>query len=383
MRKFFVASLSLISFLLLIVQIAHPQEDDERFCRALDFGFNFEYDRAMSLLDQIQKENPDDLRPYFFKAVVYDQMIDNCNNDEENTRLFFENIEKAEEIAKKLKKQDKDRWYVNFFLGSIYGWKGKYSIKKNDKWQIFTNGRKAKGYFEKTIKLKPDCFDAYYGLGLYHYYAGTLPKLLRFFLPLFNFEGDVKKGIEELCLAKEKGKYSQSFAAYELVCIYSSPRKNNEDHEIALKLASELSEKYPQNFNFLFMSAVYYHYLKKDSLSLAVLRGIKSKLDQGYYENLNPDRIIDYYDCSGVVKLSINKYMEAQNDFERVLNLSTSDAKSRAYYYIGRCLNEQGKYEEAYQNYLKSLEHEDYFGSHKRARKEIKKLKNKELIADK
>jgi len=381
MRKFFVAFLLFILLQFLIIAVAYPQGDDERFCRALDLAFNFEFDQAISLLDQIQKENPDDLRPYFFKAVVYDQMIDNSNNEEENTKLFFENIEKAEEIAKKLKKQNKDRWYVNFFLGGIYGWKGKYSIKKNDKWQIFTNGRKAKGYFEKTIELKPDCFDAYYGLGLYHYYAGTLPRLLRFFLPLFNFEGDVKKGTEELYLVKEKGKYSQSFAAYELACIYS---RSKEDHEMALQLASELSEKYPQNFNFSYMRAVHYHNLKKDDLAMVVLSEMKSKLDQGYYENLSADKQSDYYHCSGVIKLSMSKYVEAQNDFESILSLSAPDGrKTEAYYFIGRSLNKQGKHEEAYQNYLKSLEHEDYFGSHKRAREEIKKLKRQKLVAEK
>ena len=130
MRKFFATSLSFILLLLFIVRIAHPQGDDERFCRALDFAFNFEYDRAISLLGQIQEENPDDLKPYFFKAVVYDRMIDNCNNKEENTRLFFENIEKAEEIAKRLERKNKKNWYVNFFLGSIYGWKGKYYLKE-------------------------------------------------------------------------------------------------------------------------------------------------------------------------------------------------------------------------------------------------------------
>jgi len=382
MRNFFAACLLSILLLSVIVEIAYSQGDDERLCRALDFAFNFEYGQAISLLDQLQEENPDDLRPYFFKAVVYDQMIDNCSNEQENTRLFFENIEKAEEIVKKLENQDKDSWYVNFFLGGIYGWKGKYYLKKNEKWKIFVNGRKAKRYFERTIKLKPDCFDAYYGLGMYHYYAGTLPKLLRFFLPLFNFEGDIKKGIKELYLAKEKGKYSQGFAAYELACIYS---KSKEDHEMALQLASELNKKYPQNFNFSYMRAVHYHNLKKDDLAMAVLSEMKSELAQGHCENLNPDKKSDYYLCSGVVNFSMNRYKEAQNDFESILSLSTSDdaIKSKVYYLIGRSLNEQGKYEEAYQSYLKSLEHEDCSGSHKRAQEEIEKLKNKKLIADK
>lgn len=125
-------------------------------------------------------------------------------------------------------KKDEDDWFANFFLGGVYGWMAKYYLDASAKWKTFINARKAKGYFEKTLKLDPDCFDAYYGLGEYHYYAGTLPKLLRFFLPILNFEGDTKRGMSELNLAKDKAIYSKDFAAYELVLIYLDKEEKRE-----------------------------------------------------------------------------------------------------------------------------------------------------------
>jgi tetratricopeptide (TPR) repeat protein len=364
-----------------IFHMAVSQETiDRKLCQAVDYALNFEYGKALTLLEGLQQENPEDVRPYLFKAVVYIQFIVNCKNVEKNKALFFENIDKAEEIVKKLAKKDKDDWYPNFFLGGVYGWKAKYYLDAGAKWKTFINARKAKGYFEKTVKLNPDYFDVYYGLGVYHYYAGTLPKLLRFLLPILNFEGDIKKGMRELNLAKDKGNYSSGFAAYELVLIYLDKEEKRED---GLRLALNLCEKYPQNFNFQLLCAQYYHYLAKDSLARSMIDQLECKIQDKFYNELSDDRRAECYLWSGIVNLSLNQSEKAQDDFGAALNICNSDAqKSQAHLLFGLSLNEQGRNQEAYEHYLKSLEHKDYFGSHDKAKEEIKKLKKEKLITE-
>jgi len=373
------APLFVFVLFLSIFQVAEPQETiDRKRCQAVDYALDFEYVNALTLLDSLMQENPEDLRPYLFKAVVYVQFIVNCKNTEKNKDFFFENIDKAEKIAKKLAKKDKEDWYANFFLGGVYGWMAKYYLDAGAKWKTFINARKAKGYFEKTLKLYPDCFDAYYGLGAYHYYAGTLPKLLRFFLPILNFEGDTKKGMSELNLAKDKGKYSKDFAAYELVLIYLDKEEKRED---GLRLTLKLCEKYPQNFNFQLLCAQYYHYLGKDSLARSTIDRLESKIQDKFYAELSDDKKAECQLWSGIVNLSLNQNEKAQRDFETALNICSSDAqKSQAHFLFGLSLNDQKRYEEAYEHYLKSLEHKDYFGSHHKAKEEISKLKKEKLI---
>lgn len=364
-----------------IFQVAKSQETIDRdLCQAVDYALNFEYENALTLLDTLRQEHSEDLKPYLFKAVVYIQLLVNCTNVEKNRVLFFQNISKAEKIAKQLAKKDEDDWYANFWLGGVYGWMAKYSLDAGDKWKTFINARKAKGYFEKALKLNPDYFDVYYGLGVYHYYAGTLPKLLRFFLPLLNFEGDIKRGIRELNLAKEKARYSRGFAAYELVLIYLDKEEKRED---GLQLVSKLCEKYPQNFNFQLLSAQYYHYLGEDSLARSTIDQLESKIQDKFYAELSDNKKAECHLWSGLVNLSLNQNEKAQNDFETALNNCNSDAlKSQAHYLFGLSLNEQERYQEAYQHYLKSLEYKDYFGSHHKAKEEIKKLKKEKLITE-
>jgi tetratricopeptide (TPR) repeat protein len=374
-----IASLFVLILSLSICQTVRSQENiDNSLCQAVDYALNFEYANALTLLDSLLQENPEDLRTYLFKAVVYIQFLVNCKNVEKNKVLFFKNIDKAEKIAKKLAETDNDDWYANFWLGGVYGWTAKYYLDAGDKWRTFINARKAKGYFEKAQKLNPDCFDVYYGLGAYHYYAGTLPKLLRFILPILSFEGDTKKGMAELNLAKDKGIYSSDFAAYELVLIYLDKKEKRED---GLGLVLKLCEKYPQNFNFQILSAQYYHYLGKDSLALSLIEELESKIQDKFYIELSDDKRAECQLWSGIVNLSLNQDEKAQRDFETALDICNSDAlKSQAHYLFGLSLNDQKRYEEAYQHYLKCLEHNDYFGSHHKAKEEIEKLKKEKLI---
>jgi tetratricopeptide (TPR) repeat protein len=351
---------------------------ERRLCQAVDYALNFEYVNALTLLDSLLKENPEDVRPCLFKAVVYIQLLVNCGNLEKNKALFFKTIDKAEGIAKKLASKDEEDWYANFWLGGVYGWKAKYYLDAGDKWETFINARKAKGYFEKTQKLNPNCFDVYYGLGVYHYYAGTLPRLLRFFLPLLNFEGDAKGGIRELNSAKEKARYSRDFAAYELVLICLDKEEKRED---GLQLVLKLCDKYPKNFNFQLLRAQYYHYLGEDSLARSTIDQLESRIHDEFYAELSDNKRAESHLWSGIVYLSLNQNEKAQNDLEFALSTCDSDAlKSQAYYLFGLSLNEQRRYEEAYQHYLKSLEHEDYFGSQHKAKEEIKKLRKEKLI---
>ena len=376
------APLFVLFLFLSIFQVAKPQETIEsKLCQAVDYALNFEYVNALTLLDSLLQENPEDLRPYLFKAVVYIQFIVNCKDVEKSEALFFENIDKAEKIAKKLAKENKEDWYANFFLGGVYGWMAKYYLDTGAKWKTFINARKAKGYFEKALKLNPDCFDAYYGLGAYHYYAGTLPKLLRFFLPILNFEGDTKRGMKELNLARDRGRYSKDFAAYELVLIYLDKEEKRED---GLRLALGLGEKYPRNFNFQLLCAEYYHYLGKDSLARSTIDQLESEIKDKFYTELSNNSKAECHLWSGIINLSFNQNEKAQDDFEAALKVYSSDAlKSQAHFLFGLSLNDQKRYQEAYEHYLKSLEYEDYFGSHHKAQEEIKKLKKEKLITEK
>ena len=95
------------------------------------------------------------------------------------------------------------------------------------------------------IELEPGLDDAYFGIGLYKYYADVAPaaaKVLRFLLLLPG--GDREEGLEQMLRARNGGRLLQGEADYQLHLIYlwyerQTPR--------ALELLRGLQEHYPGN----------------------------------------------------------------------------------------------------------------------------------------
>src|SRR5687768_13689804 len=91
--------------------------------------------------------------------------------------------------------------------------------------------------------------DAYFGIGLYHYYADVAPaaaRVLRWLLALPG--GDRKLGLEEMLRARNGGQLLRGEADYQLHVLYLWYEKQPER---AIELLQELHDRYPRNPHFL------------------------------------------------------------------------------------------------------------------------------------
>src|SRR5919107_1429123 len=83
------------------------------------------------------------------------------------------------------------------------------------------DGKRIKDALERALELDPDMHDAWFGIGLYHYYADVAPtdaKVLRWLL--FLPGGDRIKGMEEMRRARNHGVLLRSEADYQLHVLY-------------------------------------------------------------------------------------------------------------------------------------------------------------------
>ena len=61
---------------LVILQRAKSQDNtDNALCQSVDYALDCEYPKALVLLDSLRQEDPEDARPYLFKAVLYIQFL--------------------------------------------------------------------------------------------------------------------------------------------------------------------------------------------------------------------------------------------------------------------------------------------------------------------
>jgi len=132
-----------------------------------------------------------------------------------------------------------------FYLAGSYGPLVQWRVLRGEHLAAAREGQKIKNALERALELDPTLGDAYFGIGLYHYYADIAPaaaKILRwlFLLP----GGDRAIGLREMLRARETGELLKGEADYQLEVVYlwyeHKPMQ-------ALDLLAQLDARYPAN----------------------------------------------------------------------------------------------------------------------------------------
>lgn len=156
-----------------------------------------------------------------------------------------------------------------FYLAGSYAPLVQWRILRGERVAAARDGSRIKSALERALRLDPALSDAYFGIGLYHYYADVAPayaKLLRWLLLLPG--GNRQQGLREMSEARERGELLTGEADFQLSQIYLWYEHRTED---ALALLESLDRRYP--FNPLFVQRiaeaqdVYQHDLRASAAS--------------------------------------------------------------------------------------------------------------------
>lgn len=132
-----------------------------------------------------------------------------------------------------------------FYLGGAYAARVQWRVLRDDKLAAARDGKRIRQALEQALELDPALDDAYFGLGMYKYYADVAPaaaKILRFLLLLPG--GDKEQGLAEMQRARSRGRLLQGEADYQLHIVYLWYERKT-DH--ALQLLRSLQDAYPGN----------------------------------------------------------------------------------------------------------------------------------------
>jgi tetratricopeptide (TPR) repeat protein len=162
---------------------------------------------------------------------------------------FEKFIDLAIKIGEKaLEKNSKDA-VAYMYLGKARGHRGVHRINQKKFFYGFVDGLKGCSSLNKAIELAPTLYDAYYGVGIYHYWRSAKSKAF-WFLP---FIGDNRqKGIDEIRLSIQKGMHSEIESKYALVSIYY----HEKDYEKAYQLNQQLHQLFPDNPAAMYMKGI-------------------------------------------------------------------------------------------------------------------------------
>ncbi len=195
-----------------------PEDLDSRIMRGLEGIYSLHLDVSAREFDGIIEKYPDRPYGYFGKAMTtWARLEYEHETSSPALKNLFERLTEEARVKSKqwLKEHPKDA-QAHLCAGGIHGLRSKLFLE-NHRWiKAYLSGKKAIRYTRKAAKLDPQLYDAYLGMGMYEYYAGTLGVVVRI-LARFFLHGDPVKGIEYLKTAREKGHFNAVAAELMLI----------------------------------------------------------------------------------------------------------------------------------------------------------------------
>jgi tetratricopeptide (TPR) repeat protein len=249
MKPLFAGLLLAIGAASLHAQVPRDSVVETSVQRGIRAVYNLEFENAEQEFTTLVTLRPHHPAGYFFRAMItwWRIMIDIDNRQYDEQ--FFNELEGVVGLCDSLLDVDENNVDAIFFKGGAIGFEGRLRFHRDD-WLAAANaGRKALPLVQKARELDPQNYDILLGTGIYNYYAEVIPNEYPFVKPLLLFipSGDRQKGLEQLRLASERGKYAAIETSYFLMQIYYSYER---DYPRALEIARSLHARFPDNMMF-------------------------------------------------------------------------------------------------------------------------------------
>ena len=202
------------------------------------------YDSAIGTFRRLIDICPGHPAGYFCTAAVYKTIMQNyrVKTFEPQMDTF---IESAIQTGQDGEPGDGGGATLSFYRGGAYGFRGLHKFRKRDWLGALRDGLKGISLLKQALEEDTSMFDAYFGLGSYHYWRSAKSRLLR----MLFFRNDKTRGIGEIWTAIEKGRYTAVEGKYALVAVYY----DQEENEKALALNEELYTLFPTNPSCVYM----------------------------------------------------------------------------------------------------------------------------------
>jgi hypothetical protein len=184
-----------------------------RLAAAYDSILDARFEQVNQLLEQTCPPAPDGAcQALRVVSLWWEISIDPDNRalDRRFTELATATIA-ANEAWTRREPQRAEAW---FYLAAAYAPRVQWRVLRGERIGAARDGNRIRVALERALALDPTLHDAYFGIGLYHYYADVAPvgaKMLRWLL--FLPGGDRVEGLREMLQARDRGALAKGEAA--------------------------------------------------------------------------------------------------------------------------------------------------------------------------
>lgn len=264
-----------------------------------------------------------------------------------------------------------------FYLGGAYGTRVLLRGHRSQYLAAARDGKRIHDSLRRAITLDPSIGDAYFGMGLYHYYAAIAPRAARLLSALlFLPGGDRAGGLREMEQTRTSGMLLRGEADYQLHLIYLWYERQP---MTALRLIDGLRTRYPHNPVFyLRLAHVQGDYLRNHRAALQTYRAL---FDAARAARVAAPAASETHARLGMAN-EMDALCETANAIEQLREVIAGRpsapyaAIARAHYQLGVVLDRASRRSEAiaaYRDALASVPHDDRLQLREKARSGIRR----------
>ncbi|MDD4051652.1 MAG: hypothetical protein PHR28_07125 [candidate division Zixibacteria bacterium] len=210
-----------------------------RACRVAEYIWYNRFSQAVDSAQALVEAEQDNPTGYFLLGVIYHSISNQYRSDRYN-ELIERNLDTAITLAQtKIKSARAEAdWYL--VLGSAYGYRALHRSLHGGGWGSFKDGSRASSQLQKSLALDSTCYDAYFGLGAFHYWKSVKVKKLAW-LPFVSDRR--QQGIDEIIRSIGSGSLAPFNARKTLLAIYLNEKR----YEAFFALADSLMQVLPDD----------------------------------------------------------------------------------------------------------------------------------------
>lgn len=295
----------------------------------MDQLYNVQFDKAAASFDKAIAADPNDPRGYFYRAnvhlwsYVFDKRPDQLQR-------FMAASERAVQTAERRLKQNPNDNLAKLFLGMSYGYRVIGNARAENIMAAVMSARTCYERLNQVVRADPNLYDAYLGLGIFHFVIGAIPDAAQVVAGLTGLKGDAALGLREIETAATRGKYFRTDAQLisALLTIY-----HRNDLRSGLATLEGLAHRYPRNVALLY--AIGSAWLDQEQPDRAI----------PYFERVNREGNNDFRLITTQSLGRLGMAWFARNDFARARTylqqfLRNGDEpmfRANAWYLLGRC----------------------------------------------
>jgi len=235
-------------------------EFDAQAKRGIAAVYNLEFEKAQGEFSALARDYPSHPAGKFFLAMVDWWKILMTIDDESYDDAFIHKMDDVIDLCDSLLDVNENDVGALFFKGGALGFQGRLRANRSSWIKAANDGRRALPIVQKAYKLASDNYDILLGIGIYNYYASTIPEKYPIVKPVMVFfpTGNKQKGIEQLTIASENAKFAALEAKYFLLQLnYNYERQYSKAYELATSLFKQFSN-----------NVVFHRYVGRSAFSL-------------------------------------------------------------------------------------------------------------------